>query len=84
MGRLVSPQPNLPPGSNITLLPISDAIQQIRTNWLLFLDNWSGGAESRTWAWDQLKYNGFPVLWTPKQTSKMPLYDVISKKKGLH
>ena len=30
------------------------------------------GSESRTWARDQLKYNGFPVVWTPKQTEKMP------------
>ena len=48
----------------------------------------SRGAESRTWARGQLKYDGFPVLWTPKQTGKMlqfcPNYDVISKKKDLH
>ena len=31
------------------------------------------GAESRTWARGHLKYNGFPVVWTPKQTEKMPL-----------
>ena len=46
------------------------------------------GAESRTWARGQLKYNGFPVLWTPKQTETMPQfcpnyeYDVISKKRS--
>ena len=43
------------------------------------------GAENRTWARGQLKYNEFPVLWTPQQTEKMPQfcpeYDVISKKK---
>ena len=47
----------------------------------------SNGAESRTWARGQLKYNEFPVLWTSKQTGKMPKFcpnfDVISKKKGL-
>ena len=43
------------------------------------------GAESRTWAHGQLKCDGFPVLWTSRQTEKMPQfcpnYDVISKKK---
>ena len=49
------------------------------------------GAKSRTWARGQLKYDRFPVLWTPKQMEKMlhfcPNYDVISKnknKKDLH
>ena len=45
----------------------------------------SRGAESRTCARGQLKYDGFSVLWTRKQTEKMPQfcpnYDVISKKK---
>ena len=36
-------------------------------------------AGSRTWARGQLKYDGFPVLWSPKRTEKMlqfrPKYD---------
>ena len=51
----------------------------------LSMNGSNGGAESRTWARDQLKYDGFPVLCTPKQTEKMPQfcpnYDVITKKK---
>ena len=39
------------------------------------------GAESRTWARGQLKYNGFPVVWTRKQTEKMPLQKGLQKKK---
>ena len=43
------------------------------------------GAGGRTWARGQLKYDGFPVLWSPIQTEKMPQfgpkYDVISLKK---
>ena len=46
------------------------------------------GAGSQTWARVQLKYEGFPVSWSPKQKGKMsqfgPKYDVISKKKGLY
>ena len=43
------------------------------------------GAWDQTWARGQLNYDGFLVLWSPKQTEKMlqfgPKNDVISKKK---
>ena len=46
------------------------------------------GAESQTWARGHLKYDGFPVLLSPKQAEKIlqfgPKNDVISKKKGLY
>ena len=46
------------------------------------------GAESQTWVRGQLKYYVSAVLWTPKQTGKMPQFcpdfHVISKKKDLH
>ena len=45
----------------------------------------SRGAESRTLARGQLKYDGFPALWAPKQTKKMPQFcpnhDMISPPK---
>ena len=45
------------------------------------------GAESQTWARDQLKYYATLVLCGPKQKRKMAQFstnfDVISKKKGL-
>ena len=43
------------------------------------------GAGDQTWARGELKYDGIPVLRSPKQTEKMlqfgPKNDVISKKR---
>ena len=66
-----------------------------RKNILFFLLRWKKQTKAdkkrmlckstRTCAWGQLKYDVFLVLWTPKQTKKMPQFcpknDVISKKK---
>ena len=66
---------------DLTTVPIHVARSQRST---CSSSNMSRGAESRTWPRVQLKYDGFPFLWTPKQTEKMPQfcpnYDVISKK----
>ena len=80
--------------ANEILLIVAFLFVKILNNWhskflvifrWFYRDGTARAAERRTWARGQHKYYGFPVLWTPKQTEKMPQfcpnYDVISKKK---
>ena len=82
--------------ANKILLIVAFLFVKILNDWhsaFLVIFRWfycggtSRAAASRTWARGQHKYYGFPVLWTPKQTEKMPqfcpnYYRDLQKKKN--